>query len=273
MRAWIAVLLLTLAGCSCGEEAALRVEGPTPHVRCYLAAAEEREWTVGSVRLRVEGRALQIDGLESPYRFAVATGPLAPPPDHAAFVVVLGGVDALDPLEDFTRPVLLIAGGSDRWDEWGERIESDANEGVVDATVLRSIRIGRLELIPVAGAPDGRYAASNGCCGLSGDVAEAWALPEADDGVHRLLLSWAAPEARGLLGASSSSPRVAAIAEEVGAEESIFAFPRESERAIRPASGPWITRGDGSRVAPGWTLFEVGADGAPTRLDLGEGPD
>lgn len=247
---------LLLSACWCEEDAAVTAEG---FIRCHLAdPPDEREWVHGDLSVRIEGRTLTVEGLPETFRIAVATGPASEVAPEAELIVYLGDlVEAPAPAAGLT---LLVAGGTDEWDAWTGRPTSD---GVVDATVLRLVRVGPIELVPVPGAPSGRYARTAGSCGV--DDASPWDLDAPAPGVHRILLTWAAPRASGLLGIEAGSALVATIEARVRAEEVIFAWPRLDPRSVRPASGLWVTRADGSREAPGWTLWEAG-EGGITRL-------
>ncbi|MBX3272058.1 MAG: hypothetical protein KF729_17465 [Sandaracinaceae bacterium] len=252
MRWMIAVALL--AGCSCEEEPELSGEG---HVRCHLAPPPEGERTHGSLRLDFDARTLAIEGLGDVVRVAVAAGPLEGEVPDAELAVVLGGPITAPPRG--TRAlVLAIAGGADEWAAWTAALA--AAEGVVDATGLRLVRAGPVELVPVPGAPL-RYTASNEACGLEDSAPAAWTLAAPPRGVTRVLAAWAAPEARGLLGLPAGAPVVARIRERAHAGPSVFAWPREDPEAARPASGPWAVRADGAREPPGWTLYEASAAG------------
>ncbi|HJL17842.1 MAG TPA: hypothetical protein RMH99_19410, partial [Sandaracinaceae bacterium LLY-WYZ-13_1] len=246
---WICLALL-LVGCSCDDEEELAVEGDAPYVRCHAAEAPaERRWSVGALRLARDGeRRLTIEGAPEPARLAVFAGPgPGARPSEAAeavaglephLIAVLGDLGdepgpLLAALGGLGPPVLVVPGGADRRAplvEALEGLEGAAADRVVDASVLRAIRLGRLELVPVPGAPGGRYAVDEGACGFSDDDLDAWALDEPADGAHRVLLAWAGPEGegdgsvtRGLMGTEAGSPRVGRLAEAVGARGALFA--------------------------------------------------
>lgn len=308
LRACLALVLFTLgSGCSCDEESALAVSGPVPFVRCHAAPGpEERTWRLGDLRLHTDGqRALRIEGLPSssaePLRLVVFAGPV---------LGDLGAVEALDPhlvavlgdlgpdpagaLESLGRlsvPSLVVAGGADEFASLRSAFEAREEEDgeaprVLNASVLRSIRVGALELVPVAGAPDGRYALGEGACGIAGEDAGDWALEEPEEGVHRVLLTWAGTAGdgpssvtRGLARVEAGSPLLSRIARAASARGEIFAWPRTNagrsdvggERspgpawnlrlAVPPLSGPAVVRADGTRVRPGPTLVLVGPEG------------
>ncbi len=270
--AWLA--LVALAGCNCGEEAAPRVDGPTPYLRCHEAEPTGPEVrTVGDLTLRREGRRLTVEGLSETYRVAVGSGaPAEPPPEGVALVILIDGpADEVDT----DRPVLSVAGPSARG------VSADSPPRIIDATVLRAVRAGPVEWVPVAGAPDGRYAEAEEPCGLSEDDTEAWDLGEAS--VPRVVLAWAGPSedpaTRGLLAQEAGSSVIRGVMRETGAEGAIFAWPTTSlargatepawglVTAVAPLSGGSVVRADGARITPGWTVLSVGGDGLAREVD------
>lgn len=273
---WGAIgLCLLAAGCTCGGDGAERVEGPTPYRRCHLAeprGAEER--TIGPLTLRREERALTVEGLPDGYRVAVGAGPAEEPPPEADLVFLIGG----DPPELPDGPPVFVVAGPDHG-----RIEDEPEGRIIDATVLRVIRAGPVEWVPVAGAPEGRYAASEDPCGLGPDDVEEWGLDDPPEGKLRALVSWAGPSddpaTRGLLGEDAGSALIQRIMEETDAGSALFAWPRTSlgrgptgepgslVTAIAPISGPWVVRADGARVRPGWTVVDVSPSGLSRRGD------
>lgn len=267
--------LLALAGCDCGGETAARVDGPTPYVRCHLeepTGPAERE--VGGLTLRRDERTLTIDGLPTPFRLAVAAGPAERAPE-ADLVVLIGG----SPTLEADAPVLWLDGAAPR-----QGVEDDSG-GIIDATPLRLIRAGPLELVPVPGAPDGRYGEGEPC-GLGEDDVAQWDLGEA--GGPRFVLAWAGPAGhpatRGLLGVDAGSELITRIMSETHSTGALFAWPgltRPPEAteptadlvtAVGPAGGAPTVLEDGSRIRAGWTLFEVD-EGGVARLDRVGGTD
>lgn len=303
-----ALALALAGGCSCDDEAEeLSVEGEHAFVRCHAAEApEERRWRVGELALSTDdARHLRIENAPRPLRLAAFAGPGEGDTDPAAvaalephLVAVLGdlGPDPaglLRELGELGVPVLVLAGGADRFEAVREAFDAltgAAADRVLDATVLRSVRVGPVELVPVAGAPTGRYAVGPGACGLAADDADGWALEEPADGVHRVLLAWAGPAGerpssvtRGLAGVEAGSPLVAAIAEAAAAEAALFAWPRtqvgraeaggargggpawDLRVAVPPLAGPALVRADGTRVRPHPILLRIGDDGLEVR--------
>ncbi len=269
-------MLLALALAACDGEEALRVSGEHGYVRCLaLEAPSERTWSVGSLRLSLEERTLSIEGAPARAKVAVFTGPvdaasiraLKRSEPHLALMIGDLGSGGAQALAALGVPVLFVAGGADRRAELealGE-LTGDARDRVIDASRLRSIRIGAVELVPVPGAPGGRYAISNDACGLGESDLRAIdeALGDPRDGVHRYAISWAAPAghplSRGLAGVEAGSSEIQRLVARIGAEGAIAAWPREhagesaSEpfRAVAPPlGGPWIERADGTRLAP-----------------------
>jgi len=290
----VPLLFLCLAGCSsCGEEAELTVQGDHPYVRCHLAEAPEaHEARVGALRLRYDERTLSIEGAPESTRLAVFAGPgehplpEAPDADLAIVIGELGEpAETLAALAAWQLPVIVVAGGAERFEPLREAfagLEGAAAERVVDATVLRVIRIGALELVVAAGSPGGRYGAGEGSCGIGEDDVEAWALDAPEAGVRRVLLSWAGPAGsgatEGLLGADAGSPLMARIAEAAGAEGALFAWPRGAvgrpdgegaalKLAVPPIAGVTVLRADGRRVAPGVTRLTLRPEGPGLALD------
>jgi len=256
-RASLLALATLLAGCSCDEDPDLEADG---YVRCHVAAPPEGEHRAGDLTLRYDERSLTVEGLPEPFELAVAAGPLGDAVPDAEVLLILGEVTEAP---DTDALVLLLAGGADRWETW-RGLVSDSRPRIVDATRLRSVRLGRIELVPVGGAPP-RYARTDGSCGISSDGAEGWELEAPRDGVTRVLVSWAAADGLGLYGERVEARAVAAVAERASTADAIFAWPREDPRSVLPASGPWVTRADGARAAPGWTVYEARADGLVRR--------
>lgn len=289
MRRWAILAALGFVACGGGDD--VRVSGEHGYVRCLaLEPPASRTWSVGSLRLTLEGRSLRIEGLKPNAELAVFTGPVE---EHAvrslerpALALMMGELGAsraeaersLETLMHLEVPVLFVAGGADTHEglEAFGRLEGAARDRLIDASRLRSIEIGKLELVPVAGAPEGRYASSESSCGFGDKDASAIAaaLGRVQEGRSRLLLSWAAPAgdalSRGLMGAEAGSSMVAELVERIGAEGWIAAWPSgnagetrtEPLRAVvRPLGERWIERDDGTRAAPGATLFTVAENG------------
>ncbi len=303
MRARLLSCLLASAALpACGgEDGAPRVIGDTEYIRCVAAEPlEARTWRAGDLRLVADGRTLRIEGAPSRWRLAAFAGPVDEPSirvlrarrPHLAVLLGGAGEDAaevartLGLLAELGGPALVVAGGEDRHGLLARAfagLEGPARDRVIHASGLRSIRVGAVELVPVAGAPDGRYALDGEACGLSSDdaaaIAEAVGPP--GSGVHRYLLSFAAPRtagspSSGIASVEAGSPLVSQLLERTRAEGAVFAWPYEGAGraldaplrvAVRPLAGAWAVRGDGSRAPPGATLLTGGPEGLEEGAD------
>jgi hypothetical protein len=280
---------------------------------------------IGELRARFEGRRLVLEGTPRPLRLTAAAGPA---PSEASLrghlaagspslVVVIGGLGDRAPLAarrlvvlaELEVPVLLVAGGRDRPSVWAEawelaeeRLSDKGDDGtaalarVIDAGPLEAIRVGGDELIPLAGAPAGRYAVADDACGFGPEDLErrAEALGEPPDGRRRWLVSWATPAVPGLAdgfgGAEAADSGLAAFMKRVGATGGLFAWPRTAAgRAVTgsgaaaagptddlrvvlpPASGVTSERPDGRRIPPGVTRLELGSKGLQIKGLAGSG--
>lgn len=288
MRALLC-LSLVLAGCTCSG-AGPTAGGATPYVRCAMREPPPIESTVGALHLHSEGRVLTIDGATAPIRIAAFRGaalaeePIEPALDaietgHPTLQVVIGslGDDAahvetlLRALATLERPTLVVLGGRDHpadLDTALAALDAAARARIVDASGLRAIRIGGLELVPVAGAPDGRYSRDDEACGLGADDVDAIAGDLGTGETPRFLLSFAAPSpASGLEGADAGSARVAELAAHIGARAGIYAWPDAPSTPMLapPLAGPPALLADGARLGPGALLVGADANGL-TRL-------
>lgn len=271
-------------------------------MRCLAAdAPAARAWRVGALSLALEDRALTITGLSGEVRIAAFAGPggasgaslgdavqsIRAARPHLALVVGDVGDDlatakgTLEALAAIEIPVLVTAGGRDDATVLGEALDAlaaPATDRVVDARALRRIALGRRDvLVPISGAPNGRYGRTDTACGFGTDDLDAVAsdVGRAAEGERRFLLSWAAPSgpaARGLADVDAGDPGLAALARRIGAPGGIFAWPRE--RALEPAgpaadarivvapiAGPPVERADGARVPAGPALLVLGPGG------------
>ncbi len=301
MRRLLALLLFPLLGCgSCGGGAeGLRAQEPFPHVRCLAADPPdpERGGTLGDVTVRIEDRVATLEGPEPPVRFAAFAGPAPAQVDleealgpvreaDLSFVLVVGdlGDDAealsatLRALGALELPVFLVPGGRDDATLVAEGLEEAESWGlVIDASGLDRISVAGQSLIPIAGAPGGRYARTDDACGFSADDLEARAdrLDNPAQGERRYLVAWAAPTggiAEGIGGADAGSPALAELIEAISASGGLYAWPREAagrvvgtspERSevLRRIAGPAAVRGDGERPPSGPAFFSLGPDG------------
>jgi hypothetical protein len=301
VRRVIACLLVSLAGCgSCGGGTdALRVEEPFPHVRCLAAdpPAPDRGGTLGDVTVRIEERVATVEGPEAPVRFAAFTGPAPGRADlgealaqvreaGVSFVIVVGdfGDDAdalsatLRALGDLEVPVFLVPGGRDDAELFEDGLEAAESWGLsIDASGLDRIVVAGQSLVPIAGAPGGRYSRTDDACGFRASDLEARAerLGEPEEGERRYVVAWAAPTggiARGIAGADAGSPALAEFIEAIAASGGLYAWPREAagrvvgqtpERSevLRRVAGPVALRDDGARPPVGPAFFSLGPDG------------
>ena len=222
----------------------------------------------GSVSFNLQKRTLALKPGAADVRIAVLSGSeLQPPaPDMLAYLrqtqvdvfIVLGGFgrtnvqaqETARALATLQRLVLLVRGGADGF---GSRFSLPAN--IVDASALRSVRLGQDNLLLWPGAEQGRYSISPGACGFGepelAAVSDELGAPAA--GERRWLLTWQAPE--------SGSP-LAAFAQRVGAAGVLYAWPSSDalHTAWDPAQPQLVPRAWGPRMeAPDGHPFEPGA--------------
>ncbi len=289
MRASVFLASLLLAACSCSG-AGPTAGGATPYVRCAMREPAPVELTLGALHLHAEGRTLTIEGASTPPRIAAFRGaaladePLEPTLDaieagQPALQVVLGslGDDAvhvqslLAALSTLSTPTLVVLGGRDHpadLDEALAALPAEARGRVIDASAYRRLLVGGVELIPVAGAPEGRYARDDEACGLGASDAAALAseVGSGEGAAPRFLLSFAAPAPlAGIDGGEAGSESVATLARAVGARGALYAWPDAAgpatARLVPPLAGPAALLADGARLPSGAqvvTLSETG---------------
>lgn len=290
MRALPILASLWVAACSCSG-AGPTAAGPTPYVRCAMREPAPIDATVGALHLHGEGRTLTIEGAAAPLRIAAFRGaalaeePLEPALDEIeaggpALQIALGslGDDAayvqalLTALATLSTPTLVVLGGRDHpadLDTALAALPPEARARIVDASAYRRIDVGGVELIPAAGAPEGRYARDDEACGLGAGDAESIAsdVGEAEGAPPRFLISFAGPAPLpGIDGGEAGSASIAALAEAVGARATLYAWPDAAGTAtallVPPLAGPPALLADGARLSPGAlgvTLSETGA--------------
>lgn len=296
--------MIFASGCSCGGD--LEGGGPTPYLRCaQMDPPAARDVTLGATRLEVLEREVTVHGA-MPIRVVIARGPagagepLLPGLDaieaHAPAVVVLLGdlgdgsgtsadsVEALRAaLAELTVPVLLLPGGRDDGELVREVLDDGDSEHLIDLSGVRSVHIGALELVPLPGAPDGRYALSERHCGLGTEDLERIAGDLSAPSGLRLVLSTSAPatgdpRTAGIDGAEAGESLIADALLRVQARGGLYALPEtavaqpfdgttavsvptsatESLHLVVPRLlGPASERADGSRQASGVVLLEV----------------
>jgi hypothetical protein len=323
------ILLGGCERCDRGVPSGLRAEGETPYVRCLAGdPPEARKWRVGYRSFAVEGRTLTVGGLPPSTRIAAYSGPgFASDSPESAFKrmaaarphlgLMVGGVGdrpdtasrtlALAAKLDF--PTLVLAGGRDSWKHLRAAfadLDAGGRDRVIDITAFREVRLGREVLVPVAGAPAGRYSLHDDACGFDAeDLKGMKGVGEPGKGERRWLVSWAAPAesgetpgvARTGQGIDLGDADLASLAESVGAPGGIFAWPRvqvmrprasvaEGAVAVGPAypdlrivvpriAGPPAERDDETRMATGFALLRFSKEGLglETRARPGEKPD
>jgi hypothetical protein len=204
------------------------------------------------------------------------------------FVVVLGDfgdtpealMETLAALAALERLVLLVPGGRDDAEALRDALSS-LDEGhrrhLIDVSGLDRVMVGKTALIPVAGAPGGRYGRTDGACGFTASDLEARAerLGERQEGERRYLLSWACPSggvAVGLSGADAGDDALGSFFETIGASGGVHAWPREAagrvvgdaprrSEVVRRIAGPVAERDDGERPPVGPSLLSIGPNG------------
>jgi hypothetical protein len=266
---------------------ALRVESREGHVRLHgfrapltLAAFSgpglgeaPREPELAAIRATAPQLLLMLGGLGDGMVVATAT---------------------LAALAELGIPLAILAGGRDSPDRIRRALsalQGAPASRVLDLTGARSLRIGDDMLVPVAGALDGHYALDDGSCGYASSDLDALADALPKERARRWLIAWEAPSGGGEAAVSRTeqgldvgSEALAELGREIGAEGGLFAWPHV--QVLRPSaggdhrrvaiggaaepdlrlvvprlSGPPMERSDGSRVAPGFALLELGAKG------------
>ncbi len=299
----LGLILFALAHVSgCSAESKLRKEGATPYVRCIAGPEpDSRSLRVGPWKLETKKRVLDVTGPNRALRLAAlsASGisnPLGPEalarvrdanPD---VLLILGGLGEGPPLAAATVkafaslaiPTLIVLGGRDTWSAHEKALEDlPADARIIDATVLRAIRIGKHTLVPLPGAERGRYALQAAACGFDQPDLDQAAkeLGPAGAGESRWLLSWqapaqvgSAPGPRTASGSPLGSSMLARFASQIGAKGALYAWPAD-ETLISPEVGPLrvaavprlygprIETAGGSRLPNSLLLLEVSADG------------
>lgn len=282
------------------------MDGPTPYTRCALMdPPAARDVTLGAVRLEVVDRTVTVHAEAEAIRVAVARGPAGA---GEPILPMLDAIEAASPsvlillgdhgdgegtsdasiaamvaaFRELAIPVLLLPGGRDQGETLREALPTEG--GLLDLSGVRSVRIGDLELVPLPGSPEGRYALEERACGIGeGDLEVIGSdVGGAGEGL-RLLLAYAAPatgDARsaGIDGIESGSPLIAAALTRLGARGGIYAFPEAeigrpydgTTRLTVPSGpvdtlhlvvprvlGPSTERSDGSRQTSGVVVLEV----------------
>ncbi len=274
-----------LAACDCAG-AGPRAGGATPYVRCAMREPPAIEAHLGALHLHSEGRVLTIEGAPDPVRLAAFRGaalaeePLEPALDAIesgapAMQLVLGSLGddeahvetLLRALATLTTPSIVVMGGRDHPADLVAAMAAlpeDARERIIDASGFRTIAIGGVALVPVSGAPEGRYARDDQSCGLGAADIDAMVSDLGERGEHaRYLVGYAAPSPlAGIEGGEAGSALVAALATRTGARAGLFAWPDvPTPMLVPPLAGPPALLADGSRIGPGVRLVEVSGTG------------
>ena len=288
----------SLGACSLWSERQLREEGPSPFTRCGAAAApRERSGEIAGVSIRVSERMVQLSKSAPGLRLAVfgAAG-LGGPPSSAALerlratradvLLLLGGLGespavasaTVKTLASLGRLVLVVLGGRDAYRVAHDALrEAPDDAWILDATALRSIRIGHHVLIPWGGSEQGRYALDEGHCGFGArDVREAVAaLGPAPAGERRWLASWqalpTASERAAIRDSDELGAQLVRLAESLGIQGSLAAWPADSAPEPEPgrlkalrvprAWGPPDERSDGTPRPAGASVLVFETDG------------
>jgi hypothetical protein len=227
----------------------------------------ERNGASGTVQFNLVKRTLTLKPAAAGMRLALFSGSglLAPEPEvlaylrdtHADVFVVLGGfgrssaqaAQTARALQSLQRLVLVVRGGADSF-------ELETAPLLLDASALRSIRIGQDSLVPWPGADHGRYALSPKHCGF-GDAELENALKELgarEPGERRWLLSWQGPEPGSAL---------ASFVARAGINGTFSAWPPQSEpeHLVPRAWGPLAEGPDGEPLPAAALVLYVDRDG------------
>lgn len=253
---WLILLtLLSLGGCRCSKLAGKA--DSLEFKRCpQLDAPDARSVRAGALEIVIDERLMTVKSKQGSVRVAAFTGPVgaaltrhelstlsAAQPE---LVILLGGLGeneemakaTLASLATLRVPVLFVAGGTDRvnvFEAAFDDLDDQARDLMIQGSGLRELRIGRDRFAIVAGAPDGRYALDEEACGFESDdldaVREAIESDE-EKGARLWLLSWSAPAGfgvtRSLGGQDVGSEGLAELAEDLGAQGGLFAFPESA---------------------------------------------
>lgn len=223
----------------------------------------------GGAAFNLQKRTLTLKPGAAEVRVAIFSGSelRSPSPDVLAYLrqtqadvfIVLGGLGRTNALAQETaralstlqRLVLVVRGGSD-----GFAPSFLAPANVMDASALRSVRIGHDNLLLWPGAEQGRYATATTQCGFDEpELKEAFGeLGPPDVGERRWLLTWQAPQPASLLAGFVVRTGVAGV---------LYAWPPAEERAHTgwdPAQPELVPRAWGPRAeAPDGHAIELGA--------------
>jgi hypothetical protein len=226
-----------------------------------------RNGSSGSATFNLQKRTLTLKPGAADLRVAIFSGSAlqSPAPDmlaylrqtQADFFIVLGGLGRSDAqaletanaLSSLQRLVVVIRGGADGFDQ---TFATPAN--VVDASAVRSVRIGLDHLLLWPGAEHGRYATATSQCGFNESELQAAEdeIGKREQGERRWLLSWQATQ--------PGSPLAAFVAR-AGVAGVLHAWPPSDQ----VAQGDW-KEGPPQLVPRAWGPRMEGPDGQAMAL-------
>jgi hypothetical protein len=275
-------LVVVLSGCAGNGAKGGEVRDDARYSACSRAQpAAPRSGSSGSVAFNLTKRTLTLKPGAAGVRIAVFSGGSlsAPTPEVLTYLretqadvfVVLGGLGrssaqataAARTLGALERPVLWVRGGAD-----GAALEGTAAPSLVlDASGIRSVRVGQDNFVLWPGSDQGRYALDAQHCGFSeAELTQAAdELGAREDGERRWLLSWQAP--------GPGSP-LAAFVTRVRMDGVLYAWPapaeppdagtpwdRDHPRLVPRAWGPRLDGPDGRLLPLGALVLQVERDG------------
>ena len=266
-------LVMVLGGCGSNGAKGGEVRD-APYSTCNRAEPPaERNGASGTVQFNLVKRTLTLKPGAAGIRLALFSGSglLPPEPDviaylrdtHADVFVVLGGLGrstaqatrAARALQSLQRLVLVVRGGADSFE-----LETRPETMLLDASALRTLRIGQDSFLLWPGADQGRYALGPAHCGFGEADLEALLkeLGPREPRERRWLLSWQAPEA----GSALSS-----FVARAGIQGTFSAWPVQPEqeneglRRVPRAWGPLTEGREGQPHPPAALVLYVDRDG------------
>lgn len=231
----------------------------------------------GGAAFNLQKRTLTLKPGAADVRVAIFSGSelQSPSPDMLAYLrqtqadvfIVLGGLgrsnaQALETarsLATLQRLVVLLRGGADGFDS---SLVAPAN--VLDASGVRSVRIGQDNLLLWPGAEQGRYAVARSHCGFGEPELEVARdeLAPPEPGERRWLVTWQAPE--------PGSP-LAAFAVRAGVAGVLYAWPAADQASptwdpaqpqlVPRAWGPHMEAPDGHAIERGALVLRFDREG------------
>lgn len=273
-RLALAVLLaLALVGCDGCSVGPLRVDGPSPYVRCIgQAPMDDGKTPFGQVEDGVlelkTGRPLLAAFAAHPEGVDLSKA-VAEARAHGADAILVFGPahpDELGPQGAATgkgaAPVVVIPGGAGEASDW----LSFDEPGVFVAGALRGLKAGANLLYLWPGSADGRYAGGEGCGFGPADV--AWARKHFGAGAY--LAAWTAPAngwVRGVAGVEAGSALVAELERAAQVKGGLYGWPYhaagQSDARTAAEDEDEGAQGHSTRA----TRFVVGAGAGPVVRD------